>query len=485
MVNSMTGWSEFRSRRREFLYSAGGLTTGLLWGGSIPDGTAELHAAEQPPEQGWQLATFRFDVTPPLGHSLCGGWIPPASDVADPLEAVGLVLLGAGKPIVLCAVDWTGLLNEAHVAWRTALAEACGTTPDRVAVHCVHQHDAPFACLEAERIVAAQGDLPPIVDPEFFERCLTSGKEAVREGLNRAVPITHVAQGQARVEKVASNRRLVGLDGKVVSQRGSSSRTPFHQQYPEGLIDPFLKTVAFYHHDRKVAACHYYACHPMSHYGRGQVSADFCGLARKQRQREEPQCVHLYFNGCGGNIGAGKYNDGAPETRPILVERMHRGIVESEQNLRPQPIRSLHWSSQEILPPPRTDHDPAEVMRQIADRSRRVVDRNRPAYLVAYHRRFEKQLPIVLSALHVNEISLLHYPSESFIEYQLRAQVSAPDRFVACAGYGDGGPWYIPTKQAFPQGGYATTVAWCDPQLDDIMSAGMLGLLRSAPAAES
>src|SRR3954466_15247339 len=99
--------------------------------------------AEQPPTR-LLIAPFRFDVTPPVGHPLCGGWIKPAVDCDDELEAIGFVLLGAGKPIVVCAVDWTGILNEAHVAWRTAMAEAAGTSPDRVAVQCVHQHDAPF-----------------------------------------------------------------------------------------------------------------------------------------------------------------------------------------------------------------------------------------------------------------------------------------------------------------------------------------------------
>ncbi|HAH43556.1 MAG TPA: hypothetical protein DCM07_01635, partial [Planctomycetaceae bacterium] len=70
------------------------------------------------------IAAFRFDVSPPKGHSLCGGWIKPVVGYDDSLEAIGYVLLGAGKPIVVCAVDWTGLLNDAHIAWRTALAEA-------------------------------------------------------------------------------------------------------------------------------------------------------------------------------------------------------------------------------------------------------------------------------------------------------------------------------------------------------------------------
>ena len=62
-----------------------------------------------------RLATFRFDITPPKGHSLCGGWIKPVIDIDDPLEAIGYVLLGAGKPIVICVLDWTGLLNSAHL----------------------------------------------------------------------------------------------------------------------------------------------------------------------------------------------------------------------------------------------------------------------------------------------------------------------------------------------------------------------------------
>ena len=102
---------------------------------------------------GLHIAPFRYDVAPPVGHPLCGGWITPVVDVEDALEAVGYVILGAGAPIVVCAVDWTGILNGAHVQWRAALAEAAGTTPDRVAVQCVHQHDAPFVCLRAQELL--------------------------------------------------------------------------------------------------------------------------------------------------------------------------------------------------------------------------------------------------------------------------------------------------------------------------------------------
>ena len=114
--------------RRKFLLATASGVTGLT---ATDLATAEL--LQKNPDL--FLAPFRFDATPPLGHALCGGWIKPVVAVDDPLEAVGFVLLGAGKPIVLCALDWTGLLNEAHLEWRKALAEAAGTTPERVAVH--------------------------------------------------------------------------------------------------------------------------------------------------------------------------------------------------------------------------------------------------------------------------------------------------------------------------------------------------------------
>jgi hypothetical protein len=99
--------------------------------------------------------------------------------------------------------------------------------------------------------------------------------------------------------------------------------------------------------------------------------------------------------------------------------------------------------------------------------------------MLAWLRRCQRQEPIILSALHVNSATLLHLPAETFVEYQLRAQTLAPERFVATAAYGDGGPWYIPTSECYPQGGYEVDVAFCEPTLDRQMSDGFGRLLGS------
>ncbi|HZZ58708.1 MAG TPA: hypothetical protein VFE31_12830 [Opitutaceae bacterium] len=425
-----------------------------------------------------RLATFRLEITPPLGHSLCGGWILPALACDDPLEAVGLVLLGLDQPVVICALDWLGLANDAHLAWRRALAEAAGTTPDRVAVQCVHQHNAPFVCLTAAALAEAQGDLPAVVDRAFFDDCLRRAAAAVAAATGAARPLTHLAHGEAVVERVASNRRVArDSSGRVTAMRRSSCTDPDLIGLPEGLIDPRLKTVAFFDGDRKVASCHYYATHPMSYYEDGRVTADFCGLARRRRQAEEPECCHLYFTGCAGNIAAGKYNDGTPAARTELTARMHRAMVQSEADLRPRPLHTAVWRSDRISPPPHPALRAEALECALARRAGSALERLRPAFQLGWLRRSGRGDPVPLSALHLDDTRLLHLPGEVFIEYQLAAQAAAPDAFVAVAAYGDMGPMYIPTAAEYPLGGYEVGMAFCGPAIEAELRAAIRRLV--------
>src|SRR5947207_180013 len=100
--------------------------------------TVAIEAAEA-----LRIARFEADVTCPPGTPLCDGLCPPAKEIVDPLTARGIVIMGSGKPIVLCALDWVGVGNSGYEAFREALAKAAGTTRERVAIHCLHPHDTP------------------------------------------------------------------------------------------------------------------------------------------------------------------------------------------------------------------------------------------------------------------------------------------------------------------------------------------------------
>jgi len=426
-----------------------------------------------------RLATFRFDVTPPLGHSLCGGWITPVREIEDPLEALGMVVLGAGDPIVICTLDWTGLLNSTHLLWRQKIAEVAGTTANRVAIHCVHQHDAPMVCLDTQSLVENEPGMPHIVQPEFVRQCLEKGQRAIEQALSQSQPLTHIASGQTLVDRVASNRRIARDDqGRVVAERSSFCRDPELRNMPDGLIDPWLKSVAFYNGDRRIAVCHYYATHPQSYYGSGQVSSDFVGLARKRRQQEDDGCRQFYFTGCAGNISAGKYNDGSKQSRQQLVDRLYESFLRAEKEFRPAPIEDVSWRFAEIPPRARDTLSRPTLLDQLGNSYYQGGVRGRAAFMLTWLDRVSRGDPLPLSALWMNDISLLHLPGECFVEYQLGAQKFASTRFVATAAYGDGGPWYIPVAEEFDKGGYELTSTFCDPDMDPMLTSAIRELLN-------
>jgi hypothetical protein len=427
----------------------------------------------------YHIATFASDITPPVGHPLCGGWIEPVRAVDDPLRALGVVLLGMGQPVVLCALDWCGLRNEAHRVWRAALAEATHTVPENVALQCVHPHNAPFADLEAERLLEATPGAPRSLDMSFFERVVRQTAQAARAALSRTVRITHVGMGQAKVECVASNRRLLGSDGRVKAVRYSATRDAKIRDEPEGLIDPWLKTLSFWNGRQAVAALHYYATHPMSYYGDGRVTSDFCGLARQKIQDEQPGVFQVYFSGCAGNITAGKYNDGNRANRPVLRDRMAAAMRAAWKGTAVHLATNWRWRIEPVRLSPRSEPSFGEIesRRILADPSQSKARRVNAAYQLAW--RLREQRPIELTCLDLGKALVLHLPGEPFIEYQLQVQRLRQDAFVCVAGYGDGGPGYLPTARAYLEGGYEPTVALAGPAAEEIVRRALGRLLQT------
>jgi hypothetical protein len=169
--------------------------------------------------------------------------------------------------------------------------------------------------------------------------------------------VSHIGTGEAKVEKIASNRRILGRDGKIELWRGSAMTDPKAREAPEGLIDPWLKTISFWNGDEPIASLSVYATHPMSFYGKGNVSADFVGLARRQWQRENPGVMHFFANGCGGNLAPGKYNRGEPEDRQELTMRLYEAWKEAWRNTKKLTIEQVEFRSIPYRLLPKTTDD--------------------------------------------------------------------------------------------------------------------------------
>jgi hypothetical protein len=432
-----------------------------------------------------RVATFQVDATPPLGSPLCDGLCPPAASFGDPLSVRGIVLeSGSDPPVVLVAVDWVGIGNTGHDAWRNAIAGACGTSADRVAVHCLHQHDAPGCDFLAEEIAAEAGLAGKAFPVEFARDTIARVAAAASDAKSRLVAVTHVGYGLGRVEQVASNRRILGADGKVEFVRYTACTDPEIRAKPEGLVDPDVRLVSFWQDETPLAALTYYATHPQSYYGAGVVSADFVGMARDASEAREGGGRHIHFNGAGGNIGSGKYNDGKPANRPVLAERLAAGMARAWDAMERVDASHLEldWRTADVSLPVATWYDEAASHAEMNDANVPETKRVQTARAIAWAQRIADGPPISLARLRIGPVDVLHMPGELFVEYQLAAQRMRPGAFVCMAAYGDYGPGYIGTAAAYNEGGYETGLesraSRVSPRSEAILLKAMEDLLK-------
>ncbi len=418
----------------------------LVCGSMIGTGLGVVQGAEP-----LRVGTFEVDASPRLGAPLA---YDPCEEVETPLSCRGLVILGVDEPIVLVAVDWIGVGNASQDAFKEAIAEAVEGDPRRVAVHALHQHDAPEADRTAAELLAPFELAEKVYDPAWERDVIARTASAAREAVESARPATHLGLGEARVVEVASNRRILGEDGRVRATRYTACRDPELRAEPAGTIDPMLKMISFWADDTPIATLTYYATHPQSYYRTGLANPDFPGLARNAYQ-ETTGVPLIHFNGAGGNIGAGKWNDGSPANRQVLVEKVEDALRSAWESTERKPIRTedVDWRTVPVRLVPARHLMEDDLRQRLGDEAGSLADRAKAANDLAWLLR-NRERDIELTCLRLGRAAIVHMPGELFVEYQLAAQAMRPDLFVAMAAYGDYGPGYIGTAEAYVQGGY-------------------------------
>lgn len=415
--------------------------------------------------ESFHISTFSIDVTIPLNHR-CMGVLPTKSKrILDPLYAHGFVVTGGEYPFVVCSIDWCEIRNGAYDQWRKALADAANTSPEYILLSAIHQHDAPIADRDAEKILAEVGLSGELYDVAFHDDVVRRAAQALRDSLTSKRRLTHIGVGQTKATQLASSRRVIDINGQVTYHRGSNSGgNPHFTEQPEGLIDPYLKVLSFWAGDEAVVALNTYAIHPMSYYGRGEVSADFVGMARDRRQRDDFKTLQIYASGCSGDVTAGKYNDGTPEMRKPLADRLYAAMVDAWQTTKKFPLQRINVRST----PLQLDFHPkpkltvrqleADVRNEEISTEKRIL----AAMGLASRQRVRRGKPIDLACVDFGPAQIVLFPAEAFVGYQIMAQQMRPSDFVVCLGYGECWPGYIPTKAAFGDS-FDNTWLWVGP----------------------
>jgi hypothetical protein len=453
--------------RRHFLgvLSAAGL--------ALQAGNSSFAAEESVP---LRIATFSCDVTPSRGEPLVACDL--IKTIEQPLLAKGLVLDDGARRYVLCAFDWCMTDNSAHQALRETIATAAGTSVSQVAVQTVHQHNAPLVDLDAQKLLAGVGAAKLHLSLKDWSAIDARLAEAVKRCLDHFQVVDRIGTGQAKVERVASSRRVPNEEGVIVPRmslaKGKLSKL---RDLPEGYIDPNLKTITFARGEKPLVRLHYYANHPQTFYNDNRATSDFPGDARETLEKEE-HVFQIYFNGCGGDIAVGKYNDGTKKSRQAFAARLLAGMKGAVAATTFAPVGPIRWRTYPLQLTYRNEPGfcEADYRKALEDRHGKDVVRmwNGGCCLASWQRRAQ---PLELSSLEMSKVHILHLPGEPMVAFQLYAQGLKPEEFVAVAGYGDGAPGYICTAAAFREGGYELTESLVVPESEAALKKAIDALL--------
>lgn len=391
------------------------------------------------------VGVAQLEITPPVGIDLTG-YIArggPAIGVHDPIYAKALVFEHGETQAALLTVDVLGLHLPFVNSVRTAIETQCGIPAANILIACSHTHAGPATML--------------------LEGC-GAINEPYQARLHQAlVDVTHQAWTQRRPARFG-----VG--------HGQVTAGVHNRRNPGAIIDPDLGILRVEEETgRLLAVVLNYTCHPTCVTGENRlISAEYCGYATAAVEAATG-AITLFITGAIGDVG--------PAQRGWDVLEQIGGAVAAEA-LRLLPEIPVHaWTSLTatsqpldlpLLPLPTVEalnQTIAEIQQRLAD-PELMQQPYQPQIQGAMLAWATSTLDNVttgqattavmteLQVLRIGDLALVSAPGELFVELGLAIKQGAGVEHRFVCGFGNDNIGYIPTPQAYPQGGYEVADAY-------------------------
>jgi len=388
-----------------------------------------------------------------------------AQGIHDPLEANCLWLAPqGGKALLLCALDLLVLDVETALKVRKAAAEAAGMPLANCLVHCTHIHTGPAT---VSILGASQAK-------KYVEQLPGRVAQAAAEAREKAEQVELRA---ARLEApgLTFNRRFLMQDGTVATNPGVGNPAIIR---PAGPVDEELQVLFGLIGEKPRFALLNFACHP-DMIGGDRVSAGYPGFTRRYFEEIFPGSRAAFFNGFCGDLNHIDVNSRLKWHSGFEVAQQHG------QALAAAAARALHFAEPVAIGPVQALDESVKVQRRKPDAE--LLERARtqlckPGSWEVDEARFaalaERQLleasylrealelrlapeseAVPLWAAAAGEIAWCGISAEVFNSYQVRLKEAAPFKWVLPVELANGWCGYLPTPEAFREGGYEIRLA--------------------------
>jgi hypothetical protein len=276
---------------------------------------------------------------------------------------------------------------------------------------------------------------------------------------------------------IAWNRRILTRDGRLVrlQQRPPDeqvAKEPRDDRVPALLLSDATTLPGHSAHWR--GALFGFTCHPTTVQVQPLVSADFPGVACEIVERELDAAACLFLQGACGNVGPVRattdFRDVALYGRALGGEALRVLALLEARDVPPMPP-ALAVGSEVVELERRPLPDSDALARQAAELEARIRgatdDAARRDAIAAYRKLAEPlrlaqlgtgPVRVEIQAIRLGDALLVACEGELFVEYGDRIKAASPAAVTFVAAYSNGYQGYIPTPEAWDEGGYEPSV---------------------------
>ncbi len=412
-----------------------------------------------------------MDITPPLGTPMTGGWKGRlAEGILDPLELNAVVLESGGGRIAIVAAD-LHYMHQVHATpIRDLISRETGIPAAHILLHCLHQH------------TSTTGGIVPVVGADYNALLKRKYVDVVRLAINDLAKATMSCGEKETSEEVSFIRRYRMKDGSVMTNPGTMNPNIDH---PLDKSDNTARLVRFHREGRGDIAIVGFQTHPDT-MGGTKFTADWPGFVRRtvEEKKEGVRCICI--NGCQGDTnhfkpGRRVIPQDQPAARYEFTRRMGQIIADAALAVWDQtrPLKDGAVSGAFRIRSILTNREGMDRIEECKSLQKKLLEddpevRSLPLAEKGAIRRIAnledktvfQRVPVSIGA--VGEFALIGFGGEPFTQYGRVLRDANPELFVLAACNCNGSEGYLPTAEAFEEGGYeamTTSFTPCTPQV--------------------
>lgn len=427
----------------------------------------------------------KVNITPPVGTDLAGygGREKGSRGIADSLYSKSLVLGDGEKSIAIVTNDLIGLDEKSTNKIRKIAEEKTGIKGSNIMISSSHTHSGPTTIF-----LRGMGR----IDADYLsllERSIAGGISIAFQNIREA----SLGAGRGKIRINVNRRRR--------TPEGDLGLLP----NPEGVVDDEVGVIVINDQENSpIATLVNYACHAVVLGPENLlISADYPGATQAFIEKERGG-ISLFANGCCGNLNPIIHpgNFGDVEKLGVLLGKealkVSKSISTSSEVKFKIASKRISLPLQKFPPLEKMEgtlKEKRKELEEIEKREHTFLEFNVVTSMFEWARDTlkaikEKKTPgnieIEIQVFAFNKVVLMvGIPGEVFCEIGLKIKEKSPFDYTFISGYTNGEIGYVPTKEAFSQGGYEVNdapkwygISFLSPKVEEILIEEVLKLIE-------